>query len=169
MFDLENEVLSWSRAVHHSGPGHQERADELADHLLCEIACGVEQGLEPELAFQAAIRRLGESEQLETEFGKNRNAMEWAGTVVFALATCNVKTLRRELSPKQASGAVILVSLFFAGLMLVMAQWTKDSEHSKMVTPMLIALWFVPYSLLIAAGASRGGRCRERRAERQKA
>lgn len=169
MFDLENEVLSWSRAVHHSGPGHQERADELADHLLCEIACGMEQGLDPESAFQAAIRRLGEYEQLETEFGKNRGALEWAGTVVFALATCNVKRLRQELSPKQASGAVILVSLFFAGLMLVTAQWTKGSEHSEMVTPMLIAVWFVPYSLLIAAGASRGGRCHKRQPERQEA
>ncbi|MCP5023129.1 MAG: hypothetical protein GY930_15330 [bacterium] len=37
----------------------------------------------------------------------------------------------------------ILVAVFFAGLILVTAQWKEGFEHSELVSPMFIAAWFV--------------------------
>ncbi|MCA9000714.1 MAG: hypothetical protein KDB61_02240 [Planctomycetes bacterium] len=169
MFDLESEVLTWCRAVHNTGPDREARAEELADHLFCEIEHGVQQGLDEEAAFVAALRQLGAADRLQSEHGKNRGGLEWGTAVVLALVTCNQARLRRELNPKQASAAVILVSLLFAGLMLGVAPWIRGWKHKDLVNPALIALWIVPYTLLIGAGASEGASWCKARAQRQKA
>ena len=152
MFELEREVLAWCRSIHASGPDRQERTDELADHLFCEIDRLTAQGLSDEQAFQMATRRMGETDALIQEHSKNTGGASKVWSVFRALGTCNSGALGEMLSDKERSALLIAVSLVFAGAMLFASYLMRASEHSQTVTYALIAVWWIPFSVLSTAG-----------------
>src|SRR5438552_14127073 len=71
MFDLEQQMAEWRNRLA-SALGDDTRAlDELESHLRDEIDGLVRKGNTLETAVQHAVAKLGESEMLAREFGKN--------------------------------------------------------------------------------------------------
>ena len=59
--------------------------------------------------------------------------------------------LKSRLTPAQASALLIGTSLFFAGAMIVTSWLLRGSEHAQTATYVLIAVWWIPFSLLTGA------------------
>ena len=57
----------------------------------------------------------------------------------------------RRITPRQRAFWLIGVSLLFAALMLASSWILRDSEHGQTLVFFLIAVWWVPYSLLATA------------------
>lgn len=70
---------------------------------------------------------------------------------------------KRSLSPEKAGLLLILVSLFFAGAMMLSSHLLKGTGiDSQNVSHWLIALWFIPFSYLSVKGSTgrKRARCR---------
>lgn len=66
------------------------------------------------------------------------------------------------LGPRRTSALLLAISLLFAGAMLAVA-WVLKPESSQTLVYVLIAVWWIPFSLLsTAANASRRARCGNR-------
>lgn len=141
MFDLNNEVKRWSRSVHRSRCGGRLDAAELEDHLHCEIEALQATGLSEEEAFAKATKNLGDAVALADEHFRNRSA--------FVRGLHGLDAKLPKFTAKQAGALNIGVSLLFAGAILLSAMMLKkDPDQAQMVSFLLIALWFVPFSYL---------------------
>jgi len=66
------------------------------------------------------------------------------------------------MSPRQTAVWLLGVSVLFAGAMIAVS-WLQGPDDSQSLVYMLIAVWWVPFSLLSsAAGASGRRRCANR-------
>ena len=148
MFRLDEEVLAWCRDVHAHGTDRQERIDELADHVYCEIRSWVEHGFSEEDAFRRATDQLGSSKELIREHFHSWSFRAQARVISWALLTGNVETLNKTLTAKSKAFMVIGVSLFFAVLMVAVDKIFNTSEFT---TNVFIAIWFVPYAVISLA------------------
>jgi hypothetical protein len=72
MFDLDQAVHGYCSSVSTSWFRRSAQIAELEDHLYCEIEQLVIGGASPERAFAQATSKLGETADLQREFGKNR-------------------------------------------------------------------------------------------------
>ncbi|HMJ67213.1 MAG TPA: permease prefix domain 1-containing protein [Candidatus Binatia bacterium] len=75
MFDLEQAIGDWRQALVSSGVKAREVLDELESHLRDEVDRQVRAESVPEQAFEAAVRQLGETDLLKSEFAKNRGLL----------------------------------------------------------------------------------------------
>lgn len=147
MFNLDREIQAWCRSIYPNWWEGSARVAELADHLYCEVERLQAEGLTAEEAFAHATKRMGDVNTLIVEHAKNRS---------FVLASCDnfVRYLdewRRSMSPKKASMLIIVVSLICAGAIILSTYLMVDTqfeEYTQTVMFLLIALWFIPYSLL---------------------
>jgi len=69
-FDLNLAIQSWREELANSAAFRRENLDELESHLRDSVAALQTRGLSTEEAFRVAIRRIGQSQQLESEFSK---------------------------------------------------------------------------------------------------
>lgn len=157
MHDLNEAIDAWCRRVHPKGRRAEERVAELADHLHCEIEALLAGGFGPAEAFQLATERLGAPTELEAEAAKNRPLHRRLLGAVCALDD----RIAERLTPRQASIGVLVVSLAAAGVMLALPLLFGERFAGTETMNAVLAIWFVPYSLLSAA-ASPKGRCRSR-------
>ena len=138
MFDLDREVHAWCRSIHTTWFNRDARVEELKDHLYCEIERLRAEGLSDEQAFLYATERLGSVDELLTEHAKNRHwLVGW----------------RDSMSLKKAASLIIAISLLFAAAIILSSYLLNDTQyeqHSQTVVYLLIALWWIPYSILIA-------------------
>jgi hypothetical protein len=72
MFDLEHAISDWRQTLVSSGVKAPEVLDELESHLRDEVDRQVRAESAPAQAFEAAVRQLGETNVLKSEFAKNR-------------------------------------------------------------------------------------------------
>jgi len=56
------------------------------------------------------------------------------------------------MNPKRAAFFNIVISIIFAVAIILSSHLLKDSEHSQTVLYLLIAMWWIPFSLLTIAG-----------------
>jgi hypothetical protein len=70
MFDLERAIAGWRQRVNAAGVKTGKILDELESHLRDELARQVNSGSSPEAAFELAVRKIGESDAIATEFEK---------------------------------------------------------------------------------------------------
>tara|TARA_R110002126_G_scaffold1402_9_gene8001 strand:- start:25734 stop:26213 length:480 start_codon:yes stop_codon:yes gene_type:complete len=145
VFRLDEEVLAWCRDVHNHGGDRQERVDELADHLYCEIRSWTAQGFSEKEAFQRATNQVGDSQELIREHFHSWGFRSQASVILWALLTCNVKTLNRTLTARSKAWMVIGVSIFFA---VAMTAVDKVFHTSETTTNVFLAIWWVPFSVL---------------------
>lgn len=76
LFDLNLAVRRWREDLAHSSAFRNENLNELESHLRDSVATLQTRDLSAEEAFLIATRRIGKSQQLESEFGKlNRNSI----------------------------------------------------------------------------------------------
>jgi len=155
MFELEKAINAWCNSVYPTGLQRQARIDELCDHLHCEVDRLVATGLSDEQAFDMATQGLGPQHELKRENTKDRSMPHYVLGVVGLLLSCNAKGLKETLSPKSADRWIIGVSLFFAGSMILASWMMGGSEQESTGTMLLMAVWWVPYSMLTAVSGSR--------------
>lgn len=147
MFNLDHEISAWCRSIYPNWWDRSARVAELADHLYCEVERLQAEGLSEEEAFVSATKRMGDVDALIVEHAKNRS---------FLLASCDnfanyLEKWRSSMSPKKASMLIIVSSLICAGAILLSTYLMVDTpfeKYSQTVMYLLIALWFIPYSLL---------------------
>jgi len=148
LFRLDEEVMAWCGDVHRYGPDRQARIDELADHVYCEVQTWVDQGLTQKDAFERATDRLGDARILTRQHFEGSSPRTKARVVLWALLTCNAKTLGRVLTAKSTAWMIIGVSLFFAVLMTAV---DKIFDTSETVTNIFLAIWWIPFTVLTIA------------------
>lgn len=162
-FDLDAEIRTWCRQVHPRGRRAAERLAELEDHLRCEIDGLLGKSLSERQAFEVAIARMGDPRILRQESERERATF---GAALGALCTLNARRVGTLLSPKQRAAWQIGLALLFAGLMLLFSWLRIGGEDQDTVRNVLIAIWWVPFSILAAAEGTRGCRRDEGEPER---
>ena len=148
MFHLDEAVLAWCRDVHAHGPDRQARVDELADHVYCEVQAWIDQGFTQQDAFTRATGQLGDAKVLCRQHFQGSSLRSKSRVVLWALLTCNAKTLGRVLTDKSRAWMIIAVSLFFAVLMTAV---DKIFNTSETVTNVFLAIWWIPFTVLTIA------------------
>jgi hypothetical protein len=140
-FDLNLAVQRWREDLENSPALRCENVNELESHLRDSAASLQTGGLSAEEAFLIATRRIGKSQQLESEFGKlNRNSI-WLGRILWMLIGLQLWPLVEGL----VSGTVGYV--FELG-------WRKVSQSpiaGGAAWPILFAMLFQLPALLVAA------------------
>lgn len=86
MFELENEITRWKRAVASDGVVGRKETSELESHLRETVASLNEAGLTTEEAFMVGTHRLGEPFVLQNEYAKNNLSARWRQPVFWMLA-----------------------------------------------------------------------------------
>lgn len=155
MIDLEHEITRWCRSIHTSWWKRNERVEELKDHLYCEIERLQEDGFSMEESFFMATERLGDADELMNEHSKNRNIMSLLFCQIENNMINNPYIRSVFMNSKLSAVLIIVVSLIFAAAIVLSSYLLKGSDYaqySQTVTFLLIAVWFIPFSLLTAAG-----------------
>lgn len=76
-------------------------------------------------------------------------------------ADAKVEGFAGGLSPRRRSALLLGISLFFAGAMIA-TSWLLEGEGSQKAVFLLIALWWIPFSVLTAGvEGRRKARCGE--------
>ena len=70
MFDLEARISEWRRQMLAAGIQTPVPLEELESHLRDEIEQRMKSGLDPQQAFEVALRQFGQANRLEREFKK---------------------------------------------------------------------------------------------------
>lgn len=137
MFQLDHEIKSWCASVVLSRYGNRTRMAELEDHLYCEINALAEQGIAEQEAFLIATKKMGNSDDLSTEYAKNHGLL---------LTLFGNKKGELETDKKPAIKPIIH-ALIFAALMIISALLMSGSEYKDTVTNSLILIWWISFSI----------------------
>jgi len=70
MFDLEQSITEWRRQMLAAGIKTPVPLEELEGHLRDDTEQQVQSGVDPQQAFEAAVKRLGQADPLTKEFAK---------------------------------------------------------------------------------------------------
>ena len=62
-----------------------------------------------------------------------------------------------SIGPQRAALLQIVIALVFASAILLIPSFLKDSEHLQSVTYLLIAAWWIPFSLLAVSSRADEG------------
>ncbi len=152
MFQLEQAIHDWCETVLVNHCGNQAKTDEIKDHLYCVIEALAAEGLSQEQAFNAATRQLGEADDLMAEYAKNKNLLSM---LCSADAHIESKLRKVKMDPKKTARYQLTTALGFAAAILGSSYLLKGSEHGFTVMLILIALWFIPFSII---NANSGGK-----------
>jgi hypothetical protein len=76
MFNVDQSIAQWRRRMLAAGVNNQAVLDELESHLREGVARRLQSGIDPEQAFEAATREIGEAPALKTEFAKAGRRLE---------------------------------------------------------------------------------------------
>jgi hypothetical protein len=70
MFDIEKSIAEWRRRMLAAGIKSPAPMEELEIHLREAVACQMRSGLDAPEAFETAVRQIGQTGALQTEFAK---------------------------------------------------------------------------------------------------
>lgn len=110
MFDLENELQVWKQRVSQLETLRYHDVEELESHLRDSITELTKQGLSEQEAFFVAIRRVGDPNSLEHEFGKVNGRHVWATRVFWMLAGFLVFEVYQMITSAMASLAQVVTA-----------------------------------------------------------
>ena len=124
MFDRDDAIARWRRQLAADGIKSPEILDELESHLRDDVEQRAHCGLDPEQAFEAAVKGLGETNALQWEFKKlgatHRTQLRKAKQAILTLAgipnqyctnDMNTPTITQNLEPRWATYAKAAVFL----------------------------------------------------------
>ena len=95
MFNLDQAIEGWRQQMVRGGVDHPEALDELESHLRDEMETQVRGGANAQVAFNAAVERIGHAANLKHEFAKSFAAIDRLKHAAFTLAgipNCNLVT-----------------------------------------------------------------------------
>lgn len=148
MFQLDQAMNEWCDTVLVDRCGKQSNVDEIKDHLYCVIEQLIEEGLSEEQAFNAATRQLGEADDLMAEYEKNKALLDKLCAIESKVES---KLRIKNMDPKKAGMYQIITSLVFAAAILLTSYLLRGTEHGPTVMFILIALWWIPFSIIVAS------------------
>lgn len=144
MFNLEQSIDAWCKAVGKNRCGQKGNLDELKDHLFCQVEAlmaqsGAEQ-MSEESAFYCAIEQLGETDELAGEYAKNRSAWSKICTPENDEIFDEILQESESMSAKLLKKIMISNAILWAAAMLSISYVLKGSEQSSNVLMLLIFL-----------------------------
>jgi len=169
MRDLEQQIAEWRQQMIASGIKSPDVLDELESHLRDEIEAQRCAGVNSEVVFQNATRRLGNPAVLETEFGKigeTREASARVKQAFFALAgipneyTETMNTSHANIEPrwatylKAAAFALPAICLWVMSSVFVvpkLQQICRDAGSIPLPGFLAAMLWLTEHGVLIGA------------------
>ena len=131
MFDLNQEIRNWCQSVAKNSSERADRVAELEDHLFSAIEQLTSTGLSEREAFAVATKRLGNTDELNREYAKNKSRIS---TIFRFLLTGNVASAeeKKERPPIWATVAVGL-GFLFGGLAGMAFGLLWESEGSVVI------------------------------------
>jgi len=158
MFDLDNEIQTWSQTLKQKGciskNVSENNIDELVDHLYCEIEALQNEGLSAKEAFEKAVEQFGESGLFLMEQDKNRSS---SSAFLHASGLVQLHKLEKRILPMSNQSnqsdqsnesnnkkmprtiLIILVSLCFATAMIATPHLVSDKDLSSLISDLLYA------------------------------
>ena len=76
MFDVERAIAEWRQRMSAAGVKSERNLNELESHLRDDLARQLKLGSSAEVAFEFAVRKIGQSDAVATEFEKAAPAKE---------------------------------------------------------------------------------------------
>ena len=155
MSEIDTDIARWRTAVTKDSAVDAADADELEGHLREQIAELVEVGLSPQEAFQIAVQRLGQVDQLTAEFAREHGERLWKQ---LALPTGTRQRPLLEMIVFAALAAVLIqVARILAGLPEDVAPWFVRNL-GLFVVPMLAGYFAwrrkLPFRAVVIGAAS---------------
>jgi hypothetical protein len=148
MRSLENLIENWRNELSAQPSFNQENLDELEDHLRMSLETMQKSGLSEEEAFLIASRRMGSTQNLDSEYGKINTVERWTrymrwmvtGILAFQAFTMIWKFAARLVSGYWlvTSQSIVSTGIVFVvlSILLPVALWTGikavTSENSKL-------------------------------------
>jgi hypothetical protein len=132
MFDLDKAIRQWCEIALSADSIHSRNIDELMDHLHCEVESIMETGkqssspISDKEAFAIAIKRVGESNVIADEYGKNRTLLQKLCALEYGRVGDQVsdQPLNKQLSHMKISNAILWATALLASAIIL-----KDSEE----------------------------------------
>ncbi len=165
MFDLEQAIAQWRRQMAAGGIGTPDVLNELESHLRDDVSEQVGAGLETSVAFEAAVRRLGEPGSLQAEFQKTgATAARRLETVAFAgggivyLALASFGLLKQDLSAAErvlgfaGLAAAVLLSLLLRSVARRLRIARRTRQGLAVANGILGAVWMTSFILFLLPG-----------------
>lgn len=150
MNQLDEHVKAWCTSVLPDDCGHDDRVEELEDHLLSEIARLEAEGLSQHQAFTRATRTLGEANMLISEFSKNRTFLSRLCALDRRLTGIDTRT--RPALRKQAGRLLIGHAILWAAAILATSLMVEDGDvMGTLIAVVYIPLWFASFMLITGA------------------
>lgn len=153
MFELDREVDQWCQDILNANCARQANLDELKDHLHCLIEEQVKQGQSEQEAFVSAIKHMGDSQLIKTEYSKNQTLLQKISAHDRRLQ----EKITNRFSAKQLSVFMIVYSLICAGLMLMASSFYP--EHYRMLNNVILVVWFIPFVVVASVPSVRKAEC----------
>ena len=142
---LERQIAQWRGFLHRRQAIHTVDVEELEDHLRGQIATLVDAGLAADEAFLVAVKRMGDLDELSSEFAREHAERLWKQMVV-APETAGHAGTRSEAT-------VVIGLAALAAVVFMQARGKKDSMRS------FIQLYLAPNPVSPSVSRIDCGRC----------
>lgn len=147
MNDLDRKVTEWCEQVFVDRCWYRSKngIEELQDHLYSEIEALQGQGMDEDVAFATATKKLGDIRDLEREFTRNRS---WLGRLSrnIAMSECGITKKERKM---RIGNSIIWATLMIASALIFN---TIDADvsrtYSYLLVVVMIPLWFASDQLM---------------------
>ena len=153
MFKLDKEIDLWCKDIIYYNCAGKESLDELKDHLWCLVEAEQGKGADDRTAFSRAIKQMGDSDLISSEYAKNTSMIR----KIVAFDRKLPRLIDRHFSAKQIVVFNLLFSIFIAAMILLGS--TLFPEHREAITTWMIALWFIPAVATAASPSAREAEC----------
>lgn len=141
MFDLNDEIDRWCKAVVLENCAGRDKLEELKDHLHCLVEEHQAEGLDERAAFARALKQMGDFEHVSAAYAGNTNLLQKMAAFDRRLT----RRIGRRFSDKQIAAMLLGVSMLFAASIIAANYFWPQQDN---LTFYIIALWFIPFAVL---------------------
>src|SRR4051812_34575579 len=93
MLNLDGRIAEWRKRMAAGGIKTPAVLDELESHLREDVERELRAGRDESAAFETAVKRMGRSDLLKTEFGKIKESKERQMGKIIAVSCCVFSSL----------------------------------------------------------------------------
>lgn len=147
MFNLEDAINRWCEQVGATRGRNPDLLDELKDHLNCEIEALLDTGLDEEQAFNQAIQKMGDTNELLKEYSENRRLYSVLCAAQQPRLSDYAQNRDRVMNYRKNAKRIIGQSLLWATAILVSALLLGDAENYATYMLLLVVLATVSINL----------------------
>lgn len=148
MFDLEQGLAQWRHNLMGCRSVKRVHADELEDHLRCEIEALVGQGFSEERAFALATETMGDPDTLAAAYAQSRRRP-------FRTTLNRIHRMEKNIMKATRSSALMIgTSLIWAAIMIACSLVMRGAEQASDIHFILLSGWFATFFLLQPSGTA---------------